>query len=68
MKSGKLISLKANMQNVMYNVERFLIQMKKDDNIRNELKITDEELEYTKEFINKFSLIYKRLNEVEIKD
>lgn len=68
MKSGKLIGLKTNMQNVMYNVERFLIQMKKDDNIRNELKITDEELEYTKEFINKFSLIYKRLNEVEIKD
>lgn len=68
MKSGKLIGLKSNMQNVMYNVERFLIQMKKDDNIRNELKITDEELEYTKEFINKFSLIYKRLNEVEIKD
>ena len=68
MKSGKLIGLKSNMQNVMYNVERFLIQMKKDDNIRNELKITDEELEYTKEFINKFSLIYKRLNEAEIKD
>jgi hypothetical protein len=68
MKSGNLIGLKSNMQNVMYNVERFLIQMKKDDNIRNELKITDEELEYTKEFINKFSLIYKRLNEVEIKD
>ena len=68
MKSGKLISLKTNMQNVMYNVEWFLIQMKKDDNIRNKLKITNEELEYTKEFINKFSLIYKRLNEVEIKD
>ncbi len=68
MKSGKLIGLKTNMQNVMYNVEWFLIQMKKYDNIRNELKITDEELEYTKEFINKFSLIYKRLNEVEIKD
>lgn len=68
MKSGNLIGLKTNMQNVMYNVEWFLIQMKKYDNIRNKLKITDEELEYTKEFINKFSLIYKRLNEVEIKD
>ena len=68
MKSGKLIGLKTSMQNVMYNVEWFLIQMKKYDNIRNELKITYEELEYTKEFINKFSLIYKRLNEVEIKD